>query len=216
MFNHFWFILCSSVCSHTLNCSCRLWFFVCIHFIYSFYLHSFLLGFPYDSSGKEFACNAEDLDSIPRLGRSPGEGKGYPLQYSGLENSIVFCNIVIHRITESWTWLSDFHFHFIYICSFFFIYNLIYLSFFVMFWLICLKVNDSACLFKKNLNFVLTISSIVSWFSILFISHNLFYLFSSVNFVLILLFYSSLRHNVRLFISDPFLVLGLYCYTLLT
>ena len=38
--------------------------------------------------GKEFACNAVDLVSIHRLGRSPGEGKGYPLQYSGLENSM--------------------------------------------------------------------------------------------------------------------------------
>ena len=40
-----------------------------------------------DSSvGKESACNAGDLGSVPGLGRSPGEGKGYPLQYSGLEN----------------------------------------------------------------------------------------------------------------------------------
>ena len=44
-------------------------------------------GFPGGSGGKESACNAGDLGSIPRLGRSPGEGKGYPLQYSGLENS---------------------------------------------------------------------------------------------------------------------------------
>ena len=45
------------------------------------------LGFPGGSDGKESACNAGDLGSIPRLGRSPGEGKGYPLQYSGIENS---------------------------------------------------------------------------------------------------------------------------------
>ena len=44
-------------------------------------------GFPGGSAGKESACNAGDLGSIPGLGRSPGEGKGYPLQYSGLENS---------------------------------------------------------------------------------------------------------------------------------
>ena len=43
--------------------------------------------FPYSLVGKESTCNAGDLDSIPELGRSPGEGKGYPLQYSGLENS---------------------------------------------------------------------------------------------------------------------------------
>ena len=48
------------------------------------------LGSPCGSAGKEFACNAGDLGLIPGLGRSPGEGKGkgYPLQYSGLENSM--------------------------------------------------------------------------------------------------------------------------------
>ena len=45
-------------------------------------------GYPGDSAGKESACNAGDLGSIPGLGRSPGKGKGYPLQYSGLENSM--------------------------------------------------------------------------------------------------------------------------------
>ena len=46
------------------------------------------MGFPCGSAGKESACNAGDLGSIPGMGRSPGEGKGYPLQYSGLENSM--------------------------------------------------------------------------------------------------------------------------------
>ena len=46
------------------------------------------LCFPCGSAGKESACNAGDLGSIPGLGRSPGEGKGYPLQYSDLENSM--------------------------------------------------------------------------------------------------------------------------------
>ena len=46
------------------------------------------LGFPCGSTGKEFACNLGDLGSIPGLGRSLGGGKGYPLQYSGLENSM--------------------------------------------------------------------------------------------------------------------------------
>ena len=46
------------------------------------------LGFPCGSAGKESACNVGDLGSIPGLGRSPGKGKGYPLQYSGLENSM--------------------------------------------------------------------------------------------------------------------------------
>ena len=50
--------------------------------------HSSILGFPCGSAGKESTCNAGYLGSTPELGRSPGEGKGYPLQYSGLENSM--------------------------------------------------------------------------------------------------------------------------------
>ena len=46
------------------------------------------LFFPGSTDGKESACNAEDLGSIPGLGRSPEDGKGYPLQYYGLENSM--------------------------------------------------------------------------------------------------------------------------------
>ena len=46
------------------------------------------MGFPGGSDSKESACNAGDLGSIPGLERSPGEGKVYPLQYSGLENSM--------------------------------------------------------------------------------------------------------------------------------
>ena len=46
------------------------------------------VGFPCGSGGKESPCNVGDLGSIPGLGRSPGEGKSYPLQYSGLENSV--------------------------------------------------------------------------------------------------------------------------------
>ena len=48
-------------------------------------LSRFVMGFPCGSAGKESVCNAGDLDLIPGLGRSPGEGKHYPLQYSGLE-----------------------------------------------------------------------------------------------------------------------------------
>ena len=63
-------------------------------------------GFPCGSAGKESACNVRDLGLIPGLGRSPGEGKGYSLQYSGLENSM---DCIVHRVTKSWTKLSDFH-----------------------------------------------------------------------------------------------------------
>ena len=50
----------------------------------------------------------EDLSSIPGLGRSPGEGKDYPLQYSGLEKSM---GCIVHGVPKSQTRLSDFHFH---------------------------------------------------------------------------------------------------------
>ena len=66
------------------------------------------LGFPGGSDGKESACNAGDLGSISGLGRYPGEGKGYPLQYSGLENSM---DCIVHGLAKSRTWLSKFHFH---------------------------------------------------------------------------------------------------------
>ena len=55
-------------------------------------------GFPGGSAGKESAHNAESLCLIPGLGRSPGEGKGYPRQYSGLENSM---DCIVHGAAES-------------------------------------------------------------------------------------------------------------------
>ena len=68
------------------------------------------MSFPGSSAGKESACIAGDLGSIPGLGRSPGERKGYPLQYSGQENSR---DCISHGVTKSRTQLSDFHFHFL-------------------------------------------------------------------------------------------------------
>ena len=65
-------------------------------------------GFPCGSAGKESAHKARDLGSIPGLGRSPGEGKGYPLQYSGLENSM---DCLAHGVAKSQTLLSRFPFH---------------------------------------------------------------------------------------------------------
>ena len=61
------------------------------------------------SDGKESACNAGDLGSIPRSGRSPGEENDNPLQYSRLENSMdrgVWW-ATVHGVPKSWTWLSD-------------------------------------------------------------------------------------------------------------
>ena len=67
------------------------------------------LGFPCGLAGKESACSAGGLGLIPGLGRSPGEGKGYPLQYSGLENSM---GCIVHGAAKNWTQLSNYHFHF--------------------------------------------------------------------------------------------------------
>ena len=64
------------------------------------------LGSPCGSAGEESTHNAGDLGSIPGLGRSPGEGKSYPLQYSGLENSM---DSIVHGVAKSQTRLNDFH-----------------------------------------------------------------------------------------------------------
>ena len=64
-------------------------------------------GFPCGSVGKESACSAGDLGLIPELRRSPGKGKGYPLQYSVLENPT---DCIVHGVAKSRTRLSDFHF----------------------------------------------------------------------------------------------------------
>ena len=58
-------------------------------------------------AGKEFACNVGDLSLILELGRSAGEGNSYPLQHSGLENSI---DCLVHVVIKSRTQLNDFHF----------------------------------------------------------------------------------------------------------
>ena len=63
------------------------------------------LGSPCGSAGNESACNVGDLGSTPGLGRFPREGKGYPLQYSGLENST---DGIVHGVAKSQTQLSDF------------------------------------------------------------------------------------------------------------
>ena len=71
------------------------------------------VGLPLWSTGKESVCNVGDLGSIPGLGRCPGEGKGYLLQYSGPENSM---DCIVQGVTKSQTWLSDFHFQCMFQC----------------------------------------------------------------------------------------------------
>ena len=75
-------------------------------FIYFMYSCFYLFGFPGGSAGKESASNVGDLGSIPGSGRSPGKRKGYPLQYSGLENST---DCMVRRVAKSQTRLSDFY-----------------------------------------------------------------------------------------------------------
>ena len=73
--------------------------------------HSSIPGLPLWLIGKESTCNVRDLGLIPGLGRSPREGKGYPLQYSGLENSV---DCIVHGVTKSQTQLTNFHFHIVF------------------------------------------------------------------------------------------------------
>ena len=108
----------SHTCSHTLEAPIPMpylfsyfpWFSLPSNTSYNLFIVCiYYLGFPCGSAGKESACNAGDLGSTPGLGRSPGEGKGYPLlQYLGLENAM---DCTVHGVTRSRTRLSDLHFH---------------------------------------------------------------------------------------------------------
>ena len=71
------------------------------------------MGFPDGSDGKQAVCNTVDSGLIPGLRRSPGEWKGYPLQYSCLENSMDAgaWQATVQRIAKSWTQLSDSYTH---------------------------------------------------------------------------------------------------------
>ena len=75
-------------------------------FLYRYTISS-SLSFPGSSVGEETACNAGDSGSIPGWRRSAGEGIGYTLLYSGLENSM---DSIVHGVARSWTGLSDSHF----------------------------------------------------------------------------------------------------------
>ena len=90
----------------TLHCFSHL---VKLHYFIRKATYSSILWLP----GKESACNAGDLGSIFGLGRSPGEGNGYPLKYSGLKNSMDrgAWQAIVHGVTKSRIWPSNFHFH---------------------------------------------------------------------------------------------------------
>ena len=76
---------------------------------YLTHLHTWIGGFPGGSDGKESACNAGDLGSIPESGRYPGEEHGNPLQYSGLENRMNRGDwwATVHGVAKSRTQLSN-------------------------------------------------------------------------------------------------------------
>ena len=67
------------------------------------------MGFPDGSDGKDSACNVGDLGSVPGLGRSPGEGNGYPLQYSCLENSMdrEAWQVTVHEVAHFLSFLKE-------------------------------------------------------------------------------------------------------------
>ena len=94
---------CPTLCN-PMDCSMP--DFPAFYYLPKFAQHIFIGGFPCGSAGKESACNAGDLGTIPGLGRSPGEENSYPLQYFGLENSM---DSIVHGVRKSWTQVSDFH-----------------------------------------------------------------------------------------------------------
>ena len=107
--SHFSYCCCSVAKSCPTLCNpmdCSTPDFPVLHYLPNVAQCIFTGGFPCGSAGKESACNVRDLGTIPGLGRSPGEGNSYPLQYFGLENSM---DSIIHGVRKSWTQLSDFH-----------------------------------------------------------------------------------------------------------
>ena len=91
--------------TYVLKTSCENTYFTLINSLTQ--LVSLIRGFPGGSAGKESAYNAGDQGSIPGLGRSPGEGKSYPLKYSGRENNMDW---IVHGVSKSLIRLSNFHF----------------------------------------------------------------------------------------------------------
>ena len=83
-----WYLAITPTPSACVIVTCSCVEFCLFVFVFSNFSELILLIFPDGSDGKESACNAGDLGSIPRSGRSPGEGNGYPLQYSCLQNSM--------------------------------------------------------------------------------------------------------------------------------
>ena len=95
-------------CSFGFPFSSNYWCWVSFHVLFG---HLYVwLGFPGGSDSEEFTCSARAQGLTPGLGRSPGDGNVYPLQYFFLENSMdrgAWHHKGVHGVTKSWTWLSD-------------------------------------------------------------------------------------------------------------
>ena len=146
-------------------------FILCITYeLYSLSLYIYIythwcVGFPGGSDGKEFAYNVEDMGLIPGLRRSPGEGNGYPLQYSCLENSMDSraWQATVQGIAKSWTHLSDFHFH---LCVYINIYVWFLLLHFSSFCLhsmtLCITISQKLMPHQAEVHFIYHIRCMVS------------------------------------------------------
>ena len=104
LFIHYWIQLTNILLIFFHLCSWKYW---CSAFI-SYDVFNCTGGFPGGSDGKESACSVRDPRSISGSGRCPGEGNGYPLQYSCLGNSMDRGSwwATVHGVSKSWTWLS--------------------------------------------------------------------------------------------------------------
>ena len=113
------------------------------------------MGFPCGSAGKESTCSTGDLGSIPGLGGSPGEGKGYPLQYSRLENSM---NCVVRGVIKSQIRLCAFHFHMC-VCVYIYTHTHIYICMYIYIYMyVCMYI----CMYEYIYIYLLFHRSVIS------------------------------------------------------
>ena len=136
------------------------------------------MGFPCGSAGNKSACNAGDLGSIPGLGRSPREGKGYPLQYAGLENSMDY------GVAKSRIQLRDFHITSHHITSKSILQSMVPLMGDLRFWVLFSLKKKSGISFSVDLNKWYWTSLHVSIIGHLYISGKMSIFRSSAHFLI--------------------------------
>ena len=109
--------------------------------------HTYIYGgFLDDSHRKDPSCNEEDPSSTPRSGRSPGEGNGYPLQCSCLQNSMDRGAwwAIAHGVAKSWTWLRNYHFS--YVCVYIHVYVRVCVYMYIYTYVCIYKVESLLCI----------------------------------------------------------------------